>query len=69
METVGGFAIDHRLGASHFPAIGAFSGGGVAYFDWSSKRYRHISVEEQVRVELFRDEGASRMTHSVKGHD
>jgi hypothetical protein len=38
METVGGFAIDHRLGASHFPAIGAFSGGGVAYFDWSSKR-------------------------------
>jgi uncharacterized protein len=44
------FAAEERLSASHFTAIGAFSHAVVAYFDWSSKRYQHISIEEQVEV-------------------
>jgi len=44
------FAVDRRLGASHFTAIGAFSRAVVAYFDWPSKRYQHIPIEEQVEV-------------------
>src|SRR5256885_7426310 len=44
------FAVDHRLGASHFTAIGAFSRTVVAYFDWTTRAYRHIGIEEQVEV-------------------
>ena|SRR5439155_13232549 len=44
------FAVDHRLGASHFTAIGAFSSAVVAYFNWSSKHYDHIPIDEQVEV-------------------
>ena len=50
IATLTAFAVDHRLGASHFTAIGAFSRAVVAYFDWSSKRYQHIPIEEQVEV-------------------
>jgi hypothetical protein len=47
----GGHAgVDHRLGASHFTAIGAFSDAVVAYFNWSSKRYDHMPIDEQVEV-------------------
>ena len=44
------FAVDQRLAASHFTAIGAFSRAVVAYFDWSAKQYRHMSIGEQVEV-------------------
>jgi predicted DNA-binding protein with PD1-like motif len=44
------FAVNERLAASHFTAIGAFSRAVVAYFDWSAKQYRHISIDEQVEV-------------------
>ena len=44
------FAGEQRLGASHFTAIGAFSRAVVAYFDWSSKTYRHVRIDEQVEV-------------------
>lgn len=44
------FAVDQRLGASQFTAIGAFSRAVVAYFDWSTKQYRNIVIDEQVEV-------------------
>ena len=44
------FATAHRVGASRFTAIGAFSNAVVAYFEWSTKEYQHISVAEQVEV-------------------
>jgi predicted DNA-binding protein with PD1-like motif len=47
------FAHEHRLGASHFTAIGAFSRAVVAYFDWSTKHYRHVPIDEQVEVLSF----------------
>src|SRR5205807_4036605 len=37
----------------HFTAIGAFSRAIVAYFDWSSKEYRPIPIDEQVEVLSF----------------
>lgn len=40
----------HRLGTSHFTAIGAFSRAVVACFDWSAKRYPNIEIDEQVEV-------------------
>jgi hypothetical protein len=50
MRALTSFAAEHRLGGSHFTAIGAFSSAVVAYFDWSSKDYRHVRIDEQVEV-------------------
>src|SRR4051794_6154213 len=44
------FAQDHRLAASHFTAIGAFSEATLGYFDWEKKDYRKIPIREQVEV-------------------
>jgi hypothetical protein len=48
--TLTAVAKEHRLRASHFTAIGAFSASVVAYFDWTTKQYRHIAIDEQVEV-------------------
>ena len=50
VKSLTSFAVNQRLAASHFTAIGAFSRAVVAYFDWSAKQYRHISIGEQVEV-------------------
>jgi uncharacterized protein len=47
------FARKQRLGGSHFTAIGAFSRVVVAYFDWSSRQYRNLPIDEQVEVLSF----------------
>lgn len=44
------FAGEQQLGGSHFTAIGAFSRTVVAFFDWSSKQYRHITIDGQAEV-------------------
>jgi predicted DNA-binding protein with PD1-like motif len=44
------FAVEQQLRATQFTAIGAFSRLVVAYFDWSTKQYRNIAIEEQVEV-------------------
>jgi predicted DNA-binding protein with PD1-like motif len=44
------FAVRERLGASQVTAIGAFSGAKLAFFDWQSKKYQPIPVQEQVEV-------------------
>ena len=44
------FAKDQRLAASQFTAIGAFERAVVAYFDWDTKRYVPIRIDEQVEV-------------------
>lgn len=38
------------LRAAHFTALGAFREATLAYFDWETKEYREIPVEEQVEV-------------------
>jgi predicted DNA-binding protein with PD1-like motif len=50
LKTLTAFAAEHRLAASQFTAIGAFSHAVVAYFDWTTKQYRHIPIDEQVEV-------------------
>lgn len=50
VQVLTGFAKQQRLSASHCTAIGAFSRAVVAYFDWSTKHYRHIPIDEQVEV-------------------
>lgn len=50
IETLSAFARDRGIGAAHFTAIGAFRDATLAYFDWSTKEYEEISVDEQVEV-------------------
>jgi uncharacterized protein len=44
------FAIRERLATSQITAIGAMSGATLAFFDWESKTYQPIRVNEQVEV-------------------
>jgi uncharacterized protein len=48
-----GFARDHRLRGAHFTGIGAFQDVVLRYFDWESKEYQDIPVNEQVEVLSF----------------
>jgi predicted DNA-binding protein with PD1-like motif len=50
MRAIGSFAREHQLRATEFTAIGAFSRVVVAYFDWTTKKYHHIPIVEQVEV-------------------
>jgi hypothetical protein len=48
MRCLQDFAVKERLGASQVTAIGALSSAKLAFFDWESKQYQPIPVEEQV---------------------
>jgi uncharacterized protein len=50
MSSLKAFAEEKKLAGSEFTAIGAFSRAVVAYFDWTTKRYRNIAIDEQVEV-------------------
>ena len=50
MNTITSFALKQGLKGAHFTAIGAFSRVVVAYFDWTTKAYQRISIDEQVEV-------------------
>lgn len=44
------FAARENIRAARFTGIGAFKSANLAYFDWASKSYRKLPVEEQVEV-------------------
>jgi len=50
IESITRFAADEGLAASEFTAIGALASARLAYFDWASKGYTDIPVEEQVEI-------------------
>ena len=50
MRCLQDFAAKERLGGAQVTAIGALSGAKLAFFDWETKQYRPIPVEEQVEV-------------------
>lgn len=44
------FAEQENMNAAKITAIGAFSRAVLAYFEWESKAYKKIPVDEQVEV-------------------
>jgi predicted DNA-binding protein with PD1-like motif len=50
MATLQRFAAEHSLTASRVTAIGAFESAVLGYFNWESKEYERIPVDEQVEV-------------------
>lgn len=50
LENLLAFARQHRLTAASFTGLGALSDAVLGYFDWETKEYRRIPIEEQVEV-------------------
>jgi predicted DNA-binding protein with PD1-like motif len=73
MATLTGFAAERQLKATQLTAIGAFSRVVVAYFDWRTKDYRNVPIDEQVEVlslvgDITVDSGKSKVhAHVVVG--
>src|SRR3546814_6794071 len=44
------FAREQKLGAAQFTGIGAFRRLTLGFFDWETKEYKRIPVEQQVEV-------------------
>jgi hypothetical protein len=47
------FVEQERVDAAQFIAIGAFRSAVLGYFDWETKDYQRIPVDEQVEVASF----------------
>jgi predicted DNA-binding protein with PD1-like motif len=50
MACLARFAGDNAVNGAHLSAIGAFRRAVLQYFDWESKAYQDLPVEEQVEV-------------------
>jgi predicted DNA-binding protein with PD1-like motif len=50
MECLQRFVGEHRIFAGQITAIGALRDVVLSYFDWNTKDYLHIPVNEQVEV-------------------
>jgi uncharacterized protein len=50
MQGLREFAAREKIRAARFTGIGAFQSARLAYFDWETKRYCELPVEEQVEV-------------------
>jgi predicted DNA-binding protein with PD1-like motif len=73
VATLTTFAGEQGIEAAHFTAIGAFREAVIAFFDWDSKSYEEIPVDEPVEVaamtgNVARKDGAVRVhAHVVLG--
>ena len=47
------FVAQEKIEAAQFSAIGAFGSAVLGYFDWETKKYQRIPVDEQVEVASF----------------
>jgi predicted DNA-binding protein with PD1-like motif len=50
VKVLGDFVRDQEVEAAALTAIGAFKRATLGYFDWQTKQYKKIPVEEQVEV-------------------
>jgi uncharacterized protein len=50
MSSVLSFATEHQLRGTQLTGIGALSRVVVAFFDWTTRQYRNIPIDEQVEV-------------------
>ena len=73
VATLSAFAEERGIEAAHFTAIGAFREAVIAFFDWDSRSYEEIPVDEPVEVaamtgNVARKDGAVRVhAHVVLG--
>lgn len=53
VNCIEGFARNNAISAAQLTAIGAFSDVVLGFFDWDTKEYRKIPLQEQVEVVSF----------------
>ena len=53
MSSLKSFVEQEKIEAAQFSAIGAFRSAILGYFDWETKSYQRIPVDEQVEVASF----------------
>jgi hypothetical protein len=53
VSLIEGFARENGIGAAQLTGVGAFSRTVLGFFDWETKDYQKIPVEEQVEVLSF----------------
>lgn len=70
---LGKFVRNQEVAAAQVTAIGAFSRALLGYFQWETKQYKHIAVDEQVEVlsllgdVAVGDQGPTLHLHAVLG--
>jgi hypothetical protein len=47
------FVEQEKIEAAQFSAIGAFRSAALGYFDWETKKYQRVPVDEQAEVAAF----------------
>jgi uncharacterized protein len=73
VSSITSLATEQHLATTQFTAIGALSRAVVAFFEWESRRYRNIAIDEQVEVlsllgDITLDEGKPKVhAHVVLG--
>lgn len=50
ISTLESFANEHSLASSRITAVGAFSRATLGYFNWDTKEYERIEIDEQVEL-------------------
>jgi len=71
---LGAFADREGVRAAHFTALGALRTATLAYYDWETKEYQEIPVDEQVEVTSLvgdvgvEDDSPAIHAHAVLGH-
>jgi uncharacterized protein len=69
MSSIASFATTQHLAATQLTAIGALSRAVVAFFEWESRRYKNIPIDEQVEVlSLLGDITLDKGTPKVHAH-
>ncbi len=69
MASLNQFIAKEGVETASFTAIGAFSRATVGYFDWQTKKYKKIPVDEQVEVlSLIGDVAMSEGKPAVHAH-
>ena len=67
MGTLAAFAEDAEISGARFTAIGAFREAVIAFFDWDSRSYEEIPVDEPVEVAAMTG-NVARKDGAVKVH-
>jgi predicted DNA-binding protein with PD1-like motif len=68
MACLRAFSTREKLSAAQMTAIGAFRSAVISYFDWETKEYRPIPVNEQVEVAAFTGDVATAPDGSAAVH-
>jgi uncharacterized protein len=73
VDELGKFVREQEVEAASVTGIGAFRRASLGYFQWDTKQYKHIAVEDQVEVlsllgdVAVGDDGPTLHLHAVLG--